>query len=615
MEPGLLKICSDQQAFRLVSLGRQLPQRDRQNRMRSQGTARVILSATLCCLTMLWDARDGVASEGGRFVLSPRHLAEIERRRRVVVNFDAIHGDLNFANIAPRDLVKLSFTFADDPGSHIDSIWWNWGEGHQSPYPSQVMPLYDQAGYRKWVDDGIDIMGVFLEATKKRGLEAFYSYRVNGSDNDLVVTREIPMKQQHPDWLLAAPWAPERRLYWDFRIPEVRDYKLSILREVAQNYNFDGIEIDFARGPVTLPIGQQWKYRHHLTAFMRAVRRMTLQVAKRRGRPILLAARLPANIEGCRIDGIDIENWADQQLLDIIVLGCRSYEGDVAAYRRITAGTPIKLLGGSDEHHTSDGYDWPPIQVLRGLFANWWQQGVDGIYCFNWTYAMPEDAARIDALLHDSKMAPVHRQLYREIGEPRAFRHKDKTFVVQRRGGGGSGAPGPVGWETPRFFLNTNMFGQLPASLDNQGKADTHLRLSVADPLGEQPHDIRDVTLRLILHDAAAGPYVEKLHTSVKPEPSGSDRIQRALIALFKGINHLYNSSPLKGIEKRLEVRINNLLLGEPAVENGWLVFRDLNPDSFAVGTNLVGLRVKGRSPEAREPLFVEKLEIHVDYQ
>jgi len=574
-----------------------------------------VVLAAFFCATACRPAEEAAVDDGERFVLSPQHLSQIERRRRVVVNFDAIHGDLKFANIPPSDLVKLSFTFADDPDSQIDSIWWNWGEGHQSPYPSKVMPLYDQEGYRKWVEEGVDIMRIFLEATRERGLEAFYSYRVNGSDNDLVVTREIPMKQRHPEWLLAGPWAPDRKIFWDFRNQEIRDYKLSILREVVENYDFDGIEIDFARGPITLPLGQQWKYRHHLTDFMSKVRRMTLQAAEKRGRPILLAARLPASIEGCRIDGIDIETWTSRQLLDIIALGCRSFEGDVAAYRRITAGTPIKLLGGSDEHHTSDGYDWPPIEVLRGVFANWWQQGVDGIYCFNWTYAMKEDADRIGALLHDYRMAPVHRRLYREIGHPELLRRKDKTFVVQRRGGGGSGAPGTVGWETPRFFLNTNMLAQLPAPLDNQGKADTLLKLLVADPLGREARDIQDISLRLILHDAAAGTHVEKMRTSVKPDPPGPKRLPRALIALFKRVNHLYNSSPLDDIGKRIEVRINNLLLEEPVVEDGWLVFSGLDPNQFAVGTNLVGIRVTGRSPQADAPLFVEKLELQVDYR
>lgn len=583
--------------------------------VRTGGAAAAVVMAVLFLVAAGCAGEEGTIADGERFVLSPQHLDQIERRRRVVVNFDAIHGDLNFTDIPPSDLVKLSLTFADDPESQIDSIWWNWGEGHQSPYPSKVMPLYDHEGYRKWAEEGVDIMRIFLEATRERGLEAFYSYRVNGSDNDLVVTREIPMKQRHPEWLMAGPWAPDRKIFWDFRNQEIRDYKLSILREVVENYEFDGIEIDFARGPITLPLGQQWKYRRHLTDFMSKVRDLTLKAAEQRGRPILLAARLPASIEGCRIDGIDIETWTRRQLLDIIVLGCRSFEGDVAAYRRITAGTPIKLLGGSDEHHTSDGYDWPPIEVLRGVFANWWQQGVDGIYCFNWTYAMKEDADRIGALLHDYRMAPVHRRLYREIGDPERLRRKDKTFVVQRRGGGGSGAPGTVGWETPRFFLNTNMLAQLPAALDDQGKADTHLKLWVADPLGQESQHIQDISLRLILHDAAAGPHIEKMNTSVKPDPPGPNRLPRALIALFKRINHLYNSSPQDDIGKRIEVRINNLLLGEPVVEDGWLVFPGLDPETFAQGTNLVGVRVTGRSPHAAAPLFVEKLELQVDYR
>ncbi len=390
---------------------------------------------------------------------------------------------------------------------------------------------------------------------------------------------------------------------------------MSVLRELAENYDFDGLEIDFARGPITLPLGQQWKNRRHLTAFMRAVRLMTMEVARERGRPLLLAARVPESIAGCRIDGIDIETWVRDRLLDIIVLGCRSFEGDVAAYRQFTSGTHIKILGGSDEHHTSDGYDWPPIEVLRGVFMNWWQQGVDGIYCFNWTYAMPEDAGRVGALLHDSRMAPVHRKLYREIGEVESLRYKDKTFVVQRRGGGGSGAPGTVGWETPRFFQNTNMLAQLPARLDNGGRADTHVKLLVGDDLVAEAARIKDITLRMILHDAAVGEPIEILNSSTKPAPPDEGRIERALISLFKNINHLYNSPPRKGIEKRLQVRINNLLLGEADVEAGWLVFRGLDPDVFAVGTNLVSVRINSRPPAVRAAMTIEKLELDVDYR
>ena len=66
-------------------------------------------------------------------------------------------------------------------------------------------------------------------------------------------------------------------------------------------------------------MGQQWKNRHHLTQLMREVRLMTMQAAKKRGRPLLLAARLPETIAGCRVDGIDIETWTSDRLLDIIL--------------------------------------------------------------------------------------------------------------------------------------------------------------------------------------------------------------------------------------------------------------------------------------------------------
>jgi len=46
-------------------------------------------------------------------------------------------------------------------------------------------------------------MRIFLEAIHKRGLEAFRSYGVNGSDRDLGPLEEIPLKRVHPEWLIS----------------------------------------------------------------------------------------------------------------------------------------------------------------------------------------------------------------------------------------------------------------------------------------------------------------------------------------------------------------------------------------------------------------------------
>ena len=99
-------------------------------------------------------------------------------------------------------------------------------------------------------------MRVFLDAARARGLEAFYGYRVNSSDNDLGPVAEIPMKQAHPEWLQLT-WNANG--YWNFAVPEVREYKLGILAEIAWRYDVDGIGLDFARVCPVLPRGRQWE--------------------------------------------------------------------------------------------------------------------------------------------------------------------------------------------------------------------------------------------------------------------------------------------------------------------------------------------------------------------
>ena len=535
--------------------------------------------------------------------LSSVHIDAINRRRRVIVNFDVISADgARFATKEIERLVEWKFMFTDEPGTHIDSIYWSWGEGHQAPYPSKVLPLYDSPGFKKWADDGVNIVQVFLEAAKQRGIESFFSYRINGSDNDLGPVAEIPMKEAHPDWLIHT-WNANG--YWNFALEDVHEYKLSILREAAEDYDFDGIELDFARVCPVLPPGHQWEYRDRLTDFIRATRAMLQEVAHKRGRPLLLAARIPENLEGCHFDGIDPETWAREELMDIFVMGCRSFDVDIPAFRKITEGTNIKLYPCIDDHHASDGYQWPPIEVMRGVVANWYQQGADGVQTFNFAHATPEGTDRLLGQMYLEKGWQTHRQAYHEIGDPNTLKHKNKIFVVQRRGGGHGTIviPNPEDWNTPRFmYFNTNMFGSLPAPLDNDGKVDTLLKIAVADDVDAEADCVGRITLRLLLSD----PEAENL-----PE---DQRLQSVTVATIGHPGTLQNTPAAKGIEDQIEVRINNILLGTPTVEEGWLVFA-VQPKFLAVGDNLVGVRVTERPADVHHQILIEKLEVHLEYR
>ena len=99
---------------------------------------------------------------------------------------------------------------------------------------------------------------------------------------------------------------------------------------------------------------------------------------------------------------------------------------------------------------------------MRGLAANWWQQGIDGIQTFNWGVASPELAKRLDfwvaqAYIDGSPTIPVYQQAYKELGSPDTLHLKDKTFVVQGRGSGGSGGAPVENWTTPRSVSYTHL--------------------------------------------------------------------------------------------------------------------------------------------------------------
>ncbi len=534
------------------------------------------------------------------------HRDAVNRSRRVIVNYDTNFGAPSvicpLAGMEIDRLVKGYFSMIDEAGVQVDSIWWCWLDGNFANYPSQILPVWELPGYQKWWDAGIDPVQIFAEETKKRDKEVFFSYRLNGTDMASIVPLSKPLlKEAHPEWLIPTWEAFQNPGYWNFTVPQVRDYKVSILREVAENYDYDGIEIDFSRVPVTLPPGHQWENRECLTEFMRAVRAMTLEIEKKRDHPFLLAARIPENLEGCHFDGMDVETWASEGLLDIFVLGNRSFDVDISAFRRITAGTGIKLYPCMDDHHASDGYLHPPISVFRGVFANWRHQGADGIQTFNFSNWTPVGAA----LLGWDAIDPVwaaHLQVYREMTVLESLEYKDKTFVAERRGGGHGPTvvPNPEDWTTPRWmYFITNMFAPLPAALANDGKADTLLKLYVSDKLADEAEHIERVTIRVLLSDPGA----EHLPSSQRLE----------VVTVATKAHTLQNIPPAVGIGNQIELRLNNTLLHPPVIEKGWLVF-SAQPNQFAVGNNLLGLRVTDRAPDAQGEVLIEKLEVHVNY-
>ena len=543
------------------------------------------------------------------FELSDEHVTFVKRKRRIVVNHqvDGLLKAVN-ADMTIPEIMEYEFAFADEPGSHIDAQWWSWDNvfplDHHKLINENAMSVPGYLSeekvktFQRWSDEGVNIAEIYIDETKKRGLECFYSYRLNESleKNDEAV-------DAHPEWIIPGEWDQPLK---NFAVPEVRADKVGYFRELVERYDFDGVEVDFARGTILTPSGQQWAMRDTITRFLFEVRQATLEAERQRGRPVLLAVRIPDCLVGCYFDGLDVPTWIRLNLADMIVLGVRSLDLEIEQIRHLVGDRPVQLIATLDDHHCSDGYSWPPIEVWRAAVCNWRSQGADAIQTFNWGVAPPALAERFGlkfrgAYDEGGRQIPIYQEAYHELGDPDQLRYKDKHFIVQRRGGGGSGGADIERWTTPRHnYQNTNMLGQLPASLDPAGQVDTLVRLRLGQDLRADADRIASLTLRLLL--SASTP-------DRTPPTATADRVQAVSVNSFWDGDQLFTLPPTTDTVERLRVRVNNFPLTNCRVEAGWFVF-DASPDIFAVGENLIGISLPAVTTESS--MTVEKLEAHV---
>jgi len=524
-----------------------------------------------------------------RFEFSKEHLAAVGRHRRLMLHYDYSGHTMKTTPWGKQTVDQLdqivdyySQPYQTSSTQFMDSIIYELGEG-PTVWPSEIAPRA-KVVFPKWWQAGIDPLATLIDIAKQHQKEVFLSYRLNGTDveeDSEYGNWKLPaFKKEHPDWLLKAPWGIT---LWNFAYQGVRDHKVAILREVASMYDVAGLQIDLARSAILFPAGEQWENCHHMTAFMRQLRTALQEVAAERGRPVLIVVRIPENLVGCTFDGMDVATWVDQGLVDILITGCGASDVDVPAFRQLVQGTHVRIYPSWDQYHPNDGYRQPPIPYWRGMYSKWWELGAHGVHTFNLSPDSP---------------------ILAEIGDRQGMLYRDKVFIVARRTGshGDKITGNPNDWQTPRHqYFMTYMQAPLAAMADPDGKVDTLLNLMVTDHVKKERNRIETLTLRLLLSDLAA-----------QGIPA-QQRIAATRMWTYHG-HPEDNIPPFKGIEQRIEVRINNLLLPSSRIENGWLLF-DVQPQQVARGDNLIGIRVASHPEEHRQEIRIEKVELAIDYR
>jgi len=494
---------------------------------------------------------------------------------RVIFNCDG-HSVFVNANGSVDAWIKNIF----DPleGSHVDALFWCDGAGgNTANYNSEVLELTGErigqvnADLLRWIKEGNDPPIVVVREAKKRGLDVFYSFRVNDI-HDGHLPQEFPtFKEEHPEWMLGDQF-DEFPTSLNFAVPEVRELKLRTIQEIFDKYDFDGIELDFMRMPRLFPAFLEHRHAFVLTDFLRTVRQRLDERAKQRGRPVRIALRVDENLVACRLDGFDVGTWVNEGLIDILIVGDSAFPGgqDIQAFRELTQRSPVQVyccvhhphrtIGGST-YVRGDG-----TLVMRGLAANLWRQGAEGIYTFNW-FPSGHEGKPVDQDEHElSYQVP----LLKEIGDPQVLASKDKIFPADRTSHG----PGKQRHHpsSPRF--HNSMFVSLPLTLHPVWNANsfTVIAVEVADDLG-----------------GAHAQQVKSLQLWVELANLGSGDV----------VDFQVDGQPLQPM---------------PEPEGGGIVKFDLKPDQLKSGRNEVGLRLNQRGPKAENDIIVHAVEIHVGY-
>ncbi|MBR7127208.1 MAG: hypothetical protein IKD09_01325 [Lentisphaeria bacterium] len=177
-----------------------------------------------------------------------------------------------------------------------------------------------------------DVLETTVKFAHDNNLECFWSFRINDC-HDAHGSGESPLfpefKKQNRDLLMGTPSKRPPYAYWsavDFGQKKVRDFMFEMFKEIIDNYEIDGIDIDFCRhwaifkshGWGNLPSQQEMD---GFTELMRRIRNYADEVGMKRNRPILMMIRILDSKEACRGMGLDIDRWCREGLVDIIAGG------------------------------------------------------------------------------------------------------------------------------------------------------------------------------------------------------------------------------------------------------------------------------------------------------
>jgi hypothetical protein len=297
--------------------------------------------------------------------------------------------------------------------------WVPWWKSKAYPFEEHIKFMKEQTGmdpsnggFDHYMAQGGDMVEVFCRRCRKKGLAPFVSFRLNDvHGHEFIETpREkipasawhtfSPVHVNHPDWRLGDihDWSGKAL---DWGIPEVRQSKFAFIKEIIEQYDIDGFELDFMRH---CNFFRQEKTtvderREIMNGFVRNVRAELGKRDRADGRHRWLCVRIPAQAACFDSLGIDPGGMVEAgvEMFNLSNYYYTEHRGDFARFRELVGddvSVYFEMCHTVQQRHVPDSFNaydrhiqrrTTPLQYYTGAHLAY-RRGCDGCSTFNFVY-------------------------------------------------------------------------------------------------------------------------------------------------------------------------------------------------------------------------------------
>ncbi len=319
-------------------------------------------------------------------------------------------------SVITEDMLKGAVDEAVDSGA---DVFISEFYGMVPLYPSEVYPMEEHmawfeetfgktgaSAYSIFQKKGGDYVRSLCAETHAKEADFWISYRINdfhGMWEPVTSKTAKPsltsrFYMEHLDERIGEP---QSNCSWfqnllDFRYEDVRQYKLSLIRELIENYDIDGIVVDFLRGPALYNLSMTTSdQRKELTmGFLQEIRRMLDEKSADTRKKYSLAVKLPMDMDSYDKLGIDVAAMEQQAGVNVFFVfdyydGRQDYEA-LDYVQENTESSPVNLEIGTSTVWRDDGMYLEQRAMTKEEYYTTaylaYQHGADGIALFNFPF-------------------------------------------------------------------------------------------------------------------------------------------------------------------------------------------------------------------------------------